>query len=185
MTPADLATLYAQRRVAWIEHARERGAKNYADAEDAVHDAIVMLLESPPTNDSLELPPLPGQTRPRGLIPNLIRRAADRVRIQEHRRGIVHEDRAHQPDTPSRDTVATTIAVQRAVETAGAAVGVEPWTIWRGLVAGETTRELAGGLDWATAARQLRRAKNRLAILLAPFDWKKDATKPLSGVRIG
>lgn len=150
-----LAQLYETHYTAWIRHAKESQAGH--NAEDAVHDAMVAVLEG--------AEPEPDEA-PEVFIPRLIRRCATRVRLQDMRRGMILEARAHQPDTPSWSTLERDIAIRRAVESLQ---GISPELVWRGLAQGETCRDLARHCSYPTVSRRLRRARGQLAEVLAPY----------------
>ena len=82
--PEALGPLYSQHRSAWLRLARRHARQ---DAEDAVHDAMVVLLEQ----DN----PLPGDSKE---IEALILRIASTIQQRERRRGIIRASngtRAH------------------------------------------------------------------------------------------
>lgn len=163
ISPDDLAKLYEMRRVAWVNQARGWGAGD--DAEDAVQETMVAVLEGvEPAQDE----PLDAEPPHSGLIPRLIRLFSDRRRLRD-RRHRSYVSREEVDRGVYRIPLQTRIDVQRAVDSLDEAE--LPWLVWRGLVAGETVRELAGQLkvSWWVVAKRLRRAKAQLVETLAPY----------------
>lgn len=171
-----LASLYETHRAAWVREAKQ--ARAGCNAEDAVHDAVVLALEQ------LDQLSSPKELEP--LIARLIRRCATRVRIQDMRRGMILERAAHAPVTPTLTALERDLVVRSAVEHLQ---GVSPELVWRGLAQGETCRELArtNHCDPMTISRRLRRAKVQLIGALAHYGKNRRgcATKEPSHVLIG
>lgn len=158
-----LADLYSTRRVRWIELARRYGAGD--EAEDVVHDVMVVVLEGLEPGDDNTLEQLiSGRPGAEGGLIRLIasnrRRKRDwRARRRADEYGILPA-RYAEPDTPLRWDV------QRIVEKTD-----DPELIWRYFSMGETERELARsrGISHQGIHYQIRQLVTGLRSALAAY----------------
>ena len=173
--PPTLARLYEQHRAAWVTLARRFGA--YELAEDVVQDVVLVCLEGlePPTG-----------LEPLDFIRGLIRLFSNRYR-QRHRRAWVFLGKIRHWDTLRRFTpkeMDFRTTVQLAVWQTAHDLNEEDTIVWRALVMGETTRELAVRLrvSQKTADRRLAACVKALRVTLAPYRQdRKPRLRRLSG----
>lgn len=160
--PTELARLYEQHRAAWVTLARRCGA--YELAEDVVQEVMLGCLEGlePPAN-----------LEPLDFIRSLIRLFSNRYR-QRHRRSWVFLGKIRHWETLRRFTpeeMDFRTTVQLAVWQTAHDLNEEDTIVWRALVMGETTRELAERLHVSqkTADRRLATCVKALRVALSPY----------------
>ena len=159
---ATLAQLYEQHRRTWVTFALRSGARERA--EDVVQDVMLICLEGLEPPVGLE---------PLDFVRDLIRLLSNRYRQSTLRFGLFREKIRHWETlrrfTPKEMDFRTT--VQHAVWQTAHDLNEEDTLVWRALVMGETTRELAVRLNvsQSTATRRLVACIKALRVTLAPY----------------